>query len=193
MQTISKNPSRIVAPLTAAIAITAAFGKLFVPFYLIGSTAIFAALSLAGVALVAFDWRAIRDEARYAGDILRVICVLYAIVVASYLVNSLGRVPPTHLLGIQIFHGLFLVFGFAAARAPKAVFAMLLAQAAIYLIYVIRYTIRFGDMIKGGFVQDVFGVQNGTLSLGLHQHIGEALGLAVLAALGLGTRWIRIT
>src|SRR5262249_13810251 len=192
MPTISNNHPHIVAPLTAAIVTTAAFGKLFVPFYLIGSTAIFVALTLAGAALILFDWRTIRDEARYAGDILCAICLLYAIVIASYLVNSLGRVPPTHLLGILIFHGLFLVFGFAAARAPQAVFAMLLAQAGIYLIYVIRYTVRFGDMMEGGFVQDVFGVNNATLSLALHQHIGEALGLATLAALGFGTRWIRI-
>jgi O-antigen ligase len=192
MQTILKNPLRMVAPVTAAIVTTAAYGKLFVPFYLIGSTAIFVVLSLAGAGLVFFDWRSIRDEARYAGDILRVIVLLYAIVIASYLLNSLGRVPSTHLLGILIFHGLFLVFGFAAARAPKAVFTMLLTQAAIYLIYIIRYTIRFGDVTKGGFFQDVFGVNNGTLALALDQHIGEALGLAVLAALGFGARWIRL-
>jgi O-Antigen ligase len=192
MQTILKNPSRLVAPLTAAIATTAAFGKLFVPFYLIGSTAIFLILSLAGVALIAFDWRSIRNEARYAGDVLAVIGVLYALVITSYLVNSLGRVPPTHLLGILIFHGLFLVFGFAAARAPRAVFVMLLAQAAIYLIIIVRYTIRFGDVFKNGYLQDVFGVGDGALAIALHQHIGIALSLAVLAALGFGSTRITL-
>ena len=192
MQTIFKDHSRLIAPLTAAIATTAAFGKLFVPFYLIGSTAIFAILSVAGLALIALDWRSIRDEASYAGDILVVIGVLYALVIASYLVNSLDQVPPTHLLGILIFHGLFLVFGFAAARAPKAVFAMLLAQAGVYLIFLIRYAVRFGDVFKNGYLQDVFGVDNGALAIALHQHIGMALGLAVLAALGFGARWVRL-
>jgi len=192
MQTILNNYSRIVAPLMAATVTTAAFGKLFVPFYLIGSTAVFVALTLAGVVLVAFDWRSIRDEARYANDILPVILLLYALIVASYLANSLGRVPPTHLLGILIFHGLFLVFGFAAARAPKAVLATLLAQAAIYLIYIIKFTIWFGDVMRGGFLQDVFGVRDGALAIALHQHIGMALGLAVLAALGFASRWIRL-
>jgi hypothetical protein len=192
MQTILKDQSRLVAPLTAAIVTTAAFGKLFVPFYLIGSTAIFVVLSLAGVTLIAFDWRAIRDEASYTGDVLVTIGVLYALVVASYLLNSLHQVPPTHLLGILIFHGLFLVFGFAAARAPKAVFAMLLAQAAVYLIFIARYTVRFGDVFKNGYLQDVFGVENGAVAIALHQHIGVALGLAVLAALGFGRRSIRI-
>jgi hypothetical protein len=192
MPTIFKDQSRLLAPLTAAIATAAAFGKLFVPFYLIGSTEVFVALSLAGVALIAFDWRAIRDEASYARDILVVIGVLYTLVIASYLVNSLHQVPPTHLLGILIFHGLFLLFGFAAARTPKAVFAMLLAQAAVYSIFLVHYALLFGDVFKNGYLQDVFGVRDGALAIALHQHIGIAFGMAALAALGFGARWIRI-
>jgi O-antigen ligase len=192
MQTIFKDPSRIVALSAAAIVTAAAFGKLFVPFYLIGSTAIFVVLSVAGVALIALDWRSIRNQANYAGDVLVMIGALYALVIASYLVNSLHQVPPTHLLGILIFHGLFLVFGFATARAPKAVFAMLLAQAAVYLIFLVRYAVRFGDVFKDGFLRDVFGVGDGALAIALHQHIGIAFGLAVLAGLGFGTRWTRL-
>ncbi len=192
MQTIFRDHSRLVAPLTAAIVTTAAFGKLFVPFYLMGSTEIFIVLSVAGVALIAFYWRSLHDEAAYAGDVLATIGVLYAFVIASYLVNSLHQVPPTHLSGILIFHGLFLVFGFVAARAPKAVFAMLLTQAAVYLIFIARYTVRFGDVFKNGYLQDVFGVKNGALAIALHQHIGMALGLAVLAALGFAVKWIRL-
>jgi hypothetical protein len=49
-------------------------------------------------------------------------------VTANYFAISHPQVPITHLLGILIFHGVFLLFGFASAGAPKAVFVILLLQ-----------------------------------------------------------------
>jgi O-antigen ligase len=188
---MNENP-RLLAGLTAGLVTTATFAKTFVPFFLIGSTAIFAATCLSGIALVAVRWREIRDDAGYARDILIVMGLLYSVVVASYLANSFPQVPLTHLLGILVFHALFIVFGFAAARALKVVFTMLLAQAAIYVIIIAQYTVRFGDLERNGFLQDVFGVGVPALVTTLHQHIGIALGLAVLAALGIGSNRVRL-
>src|SRR5437588_7100294 len=118
---LNENP-RLLVGLTAGLVTTATFAKTFVPFYLIGSTAIFAATCLSGIVLVAVGWREIRADASYVRDVLAVIGLLYAVVAASYLANSFPQVPVTHLLGILIFHALFMVFGFAAARALKVVF-----------------------------------------------------------------------
>jgi O-antigen ligase len=179
--------SRFLAGLTAGLVTTATFAKTFVPFYLIGSTAIFAATCLSGIVLVAVRWREVRDDASNARDVLVVMGLLYSVIVASYLANSFPRVPITHLLGILLFHAVFIVFGFAAARGLKVVFTMLLAQAAIYVIIIAQYTVRFGDLERNGFLQDVFGVGVPALVLALHQHIGMALGLGILASLGLGS------
>jgi O-antigen ligase len=181
----SGDYSRTLALLTAAITTTAAFGKLFVPFFLIGSTEIFVVLCLSSVVLVGITSRQLSNDAAHVHDFLVVTGLLYSVVVASYLANSIHQVPVTHLLGILIFHSLFLVFGFAAARGLQAVFAMLLLQAAIYVFYIVRYTIRFGDIMNHGYLNDVFGVQTPWLIPALHQHMGMALGLAFLAALGL--------
>jgi O-antigen ligase len=188
---LNVNP-RLLAAVTAGLVTAATFAKTFVPFYLIGSTAIFAATCLSGIVLVAVRWREIREDASYARDVLVVIGLLYAVVVASYLANSFPQVPVTHLVGILIFHALFIVFGFAAARALKVVFTMLLVQAAIYVIIIAQYTVRFGDLERNGFLQDVFGVGVPSLVTALHQHIGMALGLAVLAALGIGSNRVRL-
>src|SRR5579871_4117277 len=172
--------------LMAAVVTTATFAKSFVPFYLIGSTPIFAATCLVGLVLVALNWRQFSDDAGYAVDVLIVIGLLYGTVAASYLVNSLHRVPATDLVGILVFHALFIVFGFAAARATKVVFAMLLAQAAIYLIVVIQYTIRFGDLMRDGYLHDIFdlGITSVFVTT-LHLQMGMSVALALLAALGL--------
>ncbi len=174
--------------LMAAVVTTATFAKSFVPFYLIGSTPIFAATCLVGLVLVALNWRQFSDDAGYAVDVLIVMGLLYGTVAASYLVNSLHRVPATDLVGILVFHALFIVFGFAAARATKVVFAMLLAQAAIYLIVVIQYTIRFGDLMRDGYLHDIFdlGITSVFVTT-LHLQMGMSVALALLAALGLSS------
>src|SRR6516225_7084825 len=115
------DKSRLIAIATAAIATTATFAKSFVPFYLVGSTPIFVAACLVGAFLVVLTWRDIRENARYVTDILVVFGLLYAVVVANYSVYSFGKVPITHLVGILVFHALFLIFGFAAARGLKTV------------------------------------------------------------------------
>ena len=189
------NNSRIQAA-TAGVVTIATFAKSFVPFYLIGSTPIFVAACLLGLVLVAANRRALFEDAGYLRDILVVMSLLYAIVIASFLVNSIHRVPPTHLIGILLFHGLFLAFGFAAARSLKAVFAMLLVQALIYMIVVAQYTARFGDLMAGGYLHNIFGVEESSVysfMATFHQQIGISLGLAVLAALGLGTKRIQIS
>jgi hypothetical protein len=48
-------------------------------------------------------------------------------------------------LEILIFQGVFMIFGFAAARALKVVLMMLLDAAAIYSVVLVQYTARFGD------------------------------------------------
>lgn len=113
----SKPNGRLLPALTAVVVIIATFAKLFVPFYLIGSTPIFVASCSLGIVL----WRAkkLAEQAAYARDVLVALTLLYGVVIASFLIHSLHQVPVTHLLGISIFHGLFLLFGFAASRAPK--------------------------------------------------------------------------
>jgi O-antigen ligase len=182
-----------LASVTAVTVTTAAFAKAFVPFYLIGSTPIFAGTALFGLVLVILDWREIRENAVYATDILVALSLLYGVVAANYLANSLEQVPITHLLGIMLFHSVFLAFGFAAARAPVPVYIVLLAQAAIYVIAIAQYTFRFGDLMRNGFLQNVFGVGLPELVTTFHQNIGTALGLALLAALGFDSRWIRLS
>ena len=185
--------SRVLPALTAGIVTVATFAKSFVPFYLIGSTPIFAVASLLGAVLTAASWRKICTIAVYATDILLALALLYGVVVANYLAYSLGKVAITHLLGILLFHSLLLIFGFAAARTPKAVYIVLLAQAAIYVIVIAQYTFRFGDLMRNGFLQDVFGVRVPELVTTFHQNIGTALALALLALLGFGSRWIRLS
>jgi O-antigen ligase len=189
---ISKDTSRSLAALTAAVVTIATFAKLFVPFYLIGSTPIFAASCFLGVVLIALTSRTLAEQAACAADILVLLILLYCVVVASFLVNSLHRVPITHLLGILIFHGLFLLFGFAASRALKAVYGVLMMGAAIYLLIIVEYVVRSGDLMRDGYLHDVFGVGNPVITVTFHQNIGSALVLAVLAATGLDLRRARL-
>lgn len=183
----SNRNRRSLAGVTAAVVTTAAFSKAFVPFYLIGSTAIFAATSAAGFLFVAISWRQFCDNASRTTDILVVLGLLYGVVIISYLSRSFPEVPVTHLLGILIFHSLFLVFGFAAARGLKAVSAILLSAAAIYSIVIAQYDIRFGDLMRDGYLHDIFGVGDMAMAVTFHQNIGTVLGLAALATLGLAT------
>jgi O-antigen ligase len=188
---LAKFEKPALAGVTAAIVTTAAFAKMFLPFYLIGSTAIFAAAGLLGATLVAVSWRPIYDMANKVTDILLLLAVLYGLVIVNFLFLSRPAVPTTHLFGILIFHGLFMVFGFAAARALKAVQMMLLGAAAIYSIVIVQYTIRFGDLMKDGYLHDVFGVGDPAIFVTFHQNVGTMLGLAALAALGLASNRIK--
>jgi O-antigen ligase len=180
-----------LAGLTAAVVTTATFAKLFVPFYLIGSTAIFAVASSIGFALVALSGRQICNRATRIADILAVLGLFYGVVIINYFASSRPEVPVTYLLGILIFHALFMIFGFAASRDLKAVLSTLLAGAAIYSIVIIQYTARFGDPMRKGYLDDIFGVGDPATFITFHQNIGAVLGLGALAALGLGSSWIR--
>src|SRR5215471_1845401 len=105
-------PDRLSRPLTASLAgsaTVATFAKSFIPFYLIGSTAIFVAACLIGLVLLALSWRQMLDSAGHVRVILVAIGLFYAVVIASYFTNSFHQVPLTHLLGILIFHAMFLL------------------------------------------------------------------------------------
>src|ERR1700676_389137 len=150
--------NRSLAGVTAAIVTVAAFSKMFLPFYLIGSTAVFVATGLLGATLIVISWRPIYDMAAKVTDIVLLLGTFYAVVIANFLFLSRPIVPTTHLLGILIFHALFMIFGFAAARGLMAVLMMLLAAAAFYAIVIVRYTVQFGDPMRGGYINDVLGV-----------------------------------
>jgi hypothetical protein len=192
LTTLSKDTPRLVATLTAVVVTIATFAKSFVPFYLIGSTHIFVASCLLGLVLIAFASRNLVEQAVYATEMLALLVLLYCVVVASFLINSLYRVPMTHLFGILIFHGLFLLFGFAASRALTAVFAVLAIGAAVYLILIAQYVLRFGDLVQNGYLMDVFGVRDPALSIAVHSQVGNVLALAELAALGFCHRRARL-
>src|SRR4051812_25395245 len=167
MQVVHK--ARTLTGLMAGLATVAAFAKSFVPFYLIGSTPIFAAASVLAMALAGLNWRRLRNEARRIPDILVVFALLYLLVIVSFLTHSLPAVPITYLAGILIFHGMFLVFGFAAASAIRTVLLVLVAGAAIYLLFLAQHTLRFGDVMEGNHLNDVFGVGKPELFNAFHQ------------------------
>jgi O-antigen ligase len=182
---------RSLAGVTAAIVTTAAFAKMFLPFYLVGSTAIFAVASAAGVTLIAMTWRPIYAMTTRAIDILLPLAALYVYVVLNFLFFSRPTIPITHLLGILIFHALFMIFGFAAARSLRTVLMLMLAAAAVYAIFFIRFIVRFGDPEQGGYLRDILGVGDMLIFAAFHQKIGIALALAALAAIGLATNRTR--
>ena len=181
----SDRLSRLLTTSLAGSATVATFAKSFTPFYLIGSTAIFVAACLIGLVLLALSWRQILDAASHVRVILAAMALLYAIVIASYFASSFHQVPLTHLLGILIFHAMFLLFGLASAGALTIVFAILLAQGVAYFIIFGQYALRFGDFVRDGFLQNVFGL-GPDLALAIHQQVGSQVALAALAALGLG-------
>ncbi|MBV8696553.1 MAG: O-antigen ligase family protein [Bradyrhizobium sp.] len=188
----SNNRSNLLQKLAAATATIATFAKSFVPFYLIGSTAIFVTSSVVASALVAINWRQLRADARQVSGLGVGFAALYGLVVANYLLHTLGKVPATHLLGILVFHGLFLVLGFSAVRALPAVFAVLAAFAASYVLVIAQYTVRFGDPMRAGYLEDIFNIGVVAVSITFHQNIGVALGLAVLAGYAFATTRIRL-
>ena len=177
---------------TAAVVTTATFSKTFIPFYRIGSTPIFVIACLLGLALVAASWREISNNCKFVREFMLIAAMLYALGTANYFAFSFGQVPFTHLIGILAFHGLFMLFGFAAARSLTTVFVVLLVQGAIYSIIIAHYTIVSGDLMRNGFLRDVFGIGEVPLVYALHQNIGTALSLTLLAALALGSRRIRL-
>jgi len=181
----SDRLSRLLTTSLAGSATVATFAKSFTPFYLIGSTAIFVAACLIGLVLLALSWRQILDAAGHIRVILAAMALVYAIVIASYFASSFHQVPLTHLLGILIFHAMFLLFGLASAGALTIVFAILLAQGVAYFIIFGQYALRFGDFVRDGFLQNVFGL-GPDLALAIHQQVGSQVALAALAALGLG-------
>jgi O-antigen ligase len=176
----------------AATTTVSAFAKMFIPFYLIGSTVIFAGSSALGITLVALNWRQVRDDAIRIPDILVVLALLYGIVAINFLTHSLPAVPITHLAGILIFHGMFLTFGFASARALRTVLLVLLAQAAIYGLIILQYTVRFGDLMRGNHINDLFGVGVPIIFNTFHQNIGLVLAIGLLAAFGLASNRVRL-
>jgi O-antigen ligase len=192
---LSDQRSHLLTALIAGIATVAVFAKSFTPYYLIGSTPIFVAACLLGLVLTALNWRRIADLAGQVTPFLVLISLLYAVVTANYFINSWPQVPITHLLGILIFHGIFLLFGFASAGVLSAVFAVLLVQGIAYVIIFGQFAIRFGDFIRfDGYPQDMFGL-GPDLSLAIHQQVGSQMALAVLAAFGLAlgrTRWLAV-
>jgi O-antigen ligase len=178
---------RNLARLAAVTVTVAAFAKMFVPFYLVGSTAIFVGTSALGIALVTVSWRSLSVSATQVADILIVMALFYAAVIVSYFTHSRPAVPITYLLGILVFHAMFIIFGFAAARALKAVLLVLLGAAAFYSIWLTQYAVRFGDIMNGSYIDDVFGIGDRLTYISFHQNIGLAIGLGALAAIGLAS------
>ncbi len=190
---LSDQRSRFVAALSAGIATVATFAKSFTPYYLIGSTAIFAVTCLTEIVLLGLRWRQILVAARSVRDVLIAGGLLYAVVIASYFINSFPDVPITYLLGILIFHAMFLLFGFAnaSASALTAIFVILLAQGIAYFIAFGQYALRFGDFVREGYIQDVFGI-GPEMALAIHQQAGAQVALATIAAIGLATGRARL-
>lgn len=176
----------------AATATVSPFAKVFIPFYLIGSTVIFAGTSALGIVLVGLNWRQVRDDAARVPDILLVLALLYGIVIVNFLTHSLAAVPITYLAGIMIFHGMFLAFGFASVRALRTVLLVLLVQAAIYVLIILQHTVRFGDLMRGNHINDVFGVGDPVIFNTFHQNIGLVLAIGLLAAVGLASNGVRL-
>jgi O-antigen ligase len=182
---------RLLTGVTAAAATTAAFAKMFLPFHMIGSTAIFVAASAIGAMLIIVCWRQLFEMADKVVEFLLVAGGFYILVIINFLILSRPNVPTTHLLGILVFHALFMLLGFATARALNVLLMMLLGAAAIYLIAILHYAIRFGDLEKHGYLQDIFGFGDPAVFNTFHQNIGFVFGLAVLAAFGLASPRIK--
>jgi len=185
-----KYNTQILARWTSLAVTLAVLAKTFVPFYLIGSTAIFAASVAVGLILVTWSWRPIFEGASRVPDALVVAALLYAVVVVSFLVYSRGAVPATHLWGILIIHGIMLIFGFSAARAVKVVLLVLLGMATIYAALLALHAFRFGGVTTGINIDDIFGIGVPAIYITFHQNIGFGLGLGALALLGLASNRI---
>jgi len=187
-----KYTAQTITTWTAVAVTVAVLAKTFIPFYWIGSTAIFMGTSALGALLVLINWRSLGEDASRIIEVLFLLGALYGLVIANFFVLSRPAVPLTYLLGILIFHGLFLTFGFAAARALEAVLQVLLSAAAIYSIILIEYAVRFGDVMRGLGIDDVFRIGNWSVYITLHQNIGLVIGLGAVAALGLAASRIKL-
>jgi O-Antigen ligase len=185
--------TQTLARWTSPTVTVAVLAKTFVPFYLIGSTAIFAASVAVGLVLVALSWRPMFVSARHVRGALIVVALFYAVVVVSFLVYSRAAVPATHLWGILIFHGIFLIFGFSAARELKMVLLVLLGMATIYVAVLALHALRFGGVTTGINIDDIFGIGVPAIYITFHQNIGFVLGVGILAALGLASNRITQT
>ncbi|WP_426527699.1 O-antigen ligase family protein [Bradyrhizobium sp. McL0615] len=182
--------AQTIARWTSVAVTVAVLAKTFVPFYLIGSTAIFAASVAAGLVLVALSWRPIFVSARHVRGALIVVALFYAVVVVSFLVYSRAAVPATHLWGILIIHGIILIFGFSAARALNMVLLVLFGMATIYVAMLALHALRFGGVTTGINIDDIFGIGVPAIYITFHQNIGFVLGVGILAALGLASNRI---
>jgi O-antigen ligase len=183
--------TQTLARWTSATVTVAVLAKTFVPFYLIGSTAIFVATVAVGLVLVALSWRPIFDAAGRVPNALIVTALFYAMIVVSFLTYSHAAVPLTHLWGILIIHGIMLIFGFSAARALKMVLLVLFGAAAIYAALLALHAQRFGGVTKGINIDDIFGIGVPAIYITFHQNIGLVIGLGALAALGLVSNCIK--
>jgi O-antigen ligase len=182
--------TQTLARLTSVAVTVAVLAKTFVPFYLIGSTAIFAASVAVGLVLIVLSWRPIFDSTSQVRDVLIVAALFYAVVVVSFLMYSRSAVPATHLWGILIIHGIMLIFGFSAARAVKMVLLVILGMAAIYAALLALHALRFGGVTTGANIGDIFGIGVPAIYITFHQNIGFVLGAGALAALGLASNRI---
>jgi hypothetical protein len=182
---------RNLEAVTAAVATTAAFAKMFLPFHMMSSTAIFAAASAIGAVLVIICRRPLLEMAGEVAEFLLVLGGFYILVIVNFLILSRPNVPTTHLLGILIFHALFMAFGFATARCLNVLLMMLLGAAAIYIIAILNYAVRFGDLEQDGYLHDVFGFGDPAVFITFHQNIGFVFGVAVIAAFGLASHRIK--
>ena len=177
---------RLNIATSASIAVSVAMlAKTFVPFYLIGSNVIFVLSVLSGSVLIGIGWRKFIEAAPRVRGVLILIAVFYAAVVLSFLLYSRGAVPATHLLGIAIFHGIFLVFGFSAALCLRPTLIVLTVSAAIYAAVILLHALRFGRIMAGINIDDVFGIGDPAIYVTFHQNIGLVLSMGALAVLGL--------
>jgi O-antigen ligase len=185
-----RHSTQTLARWTSLVVTVAVLAKTFVPFYLVGSTPIFAVSVAVGLGLTALSWRPIFDTTRNVRVTLLVAALFYAVVVVSFLAYSRGAVPATHLFGILIIHGIMLIFGFSAARSLKAVLWVLLAAALAYASLIALHVLRFGGVTTGINIDDIFGIGEPVIYITFHQNIGLVLGLGALAALGLASNRI---
>jgi hypothetical protein len=177
-----------VTRFTSATITVAVLAKTFVPFYLIGSTAIFVASLALGLVLVALSWRPILNVARQVPDAIVVTALFYGLTIVSFVMHSRGAVPLTHLWGLLAIHGIMLIFGFSAARALNTVLLVLFGTAAVYAVFLALHALRFGGVTEGINIGDIFGIGVPAIYITFHQNIGLVLAVGTLAAIGLALR-----
>ena len=183
----NKNSAQALARWSTIAVSVAVYAKTFVPFYLIGSTAIFAVSVVLGMVLIGLGWRPIFEAAGRIPKIFILTALLYAVVAVNFLVYSRTEVPATYLCGILIFHGIFLIFGFSAARALKTLLIVLSGMAVIYAALIVLHAVRFGGVMTGIYIDDIFGIGDPAIFITFHQNIGLLLCLGALSAFGLAS------